>query len=490
MASTPRPATSASRTPAPSGRAETWLARACAPVDIASLVFFRIALGLILLWEVFRYFANDWIASQYIDPPIHFMYLGFGWVRPWPGDGMFLHFGALGFLAVCVVVGLRYRAAMLLLWLGWTYVVLLDKAMYLNHLYLVCLICFLMIFVPAHRAGSLDCLRNPGLRTDHIPAWALWLIRGQIAIPYFFGGVAKIDGDWLHGQPLELWMSRMTSLREIVPFYGERWAALAFSYGGLLLDLFVVPLLLWRTTRRWAFAAAVTFHLLNAAMFHIGIFPWFMICATTLFLSPEWPRRLLRLSPVKPAPPSVDPHPILTPGRKRGIGLLAVWFLVQGLLPFRHFLYPGDVNWTEEGSRFAWRMMLVDKTSAMQILARNPRTGQTFAVDPRPWLTPKQLERTGQHPAMALEFSRFLASELQRKGYGDLEIRVIDLCSMNGRKPQLLIDPHVNLAAEPRTWGHESWIVPLHEPLPEKPWTVPPPQWSKYLDIPQMLKRK
>ena len=28
------------------------------------------------------------------------------------------------------------------------------------------------------------------------------MLRGQIAIPYVFGGLAKLNGDWLHGQPL------------------------------------------------------------------------------------------------------------------------------------------------------------------------------------------------------------------------------------------------------------------------------------------------
>ena len=138
-------------------------------------------------------------------------------------------------------------------------------------------------------------------------------------------------------------------------------------------------------------------------------------------------------------------------------GASACWWFglrCKDLLPFRHFLYPGDVDWTEEGSRFAWRMMLVDKPAAMQFLARDPgKPAGGFRSIPSRGSRRNNSNGSAQYPGMAHQFSRFLAEELKRKGYGDLEIRVIDLCSMNGRKPQLLIDPQVDLAAEPETWG-------------------------------------
>jgi len=39
--------------------------RAFAPVDIASLVFSRIAFGLLMAWEVCRYFRNGWVFSHW-----------------------------------------------------------------------------------------------------------------------------------------------------------------------------------------------------------------------------------------------------------------------------------------------------------------------------------------------------------------------------------------------------------------------------------------
>ena len=105
-----------------------WLERLFEPVDIASLVFFRLAFGGILLWEVWRYFANGWINSLYIAPAFHFTYYGFEWVKPWPGAGMYLHFLALGILAALVMLGMRYRVACTLLFVGLVYVLLLEKS--------------------------------------------------------------------------------------------------------------------------------------------------------------------------------------------------------------------------------------------------------------------------------------------------------------------------------------------------------------------------
>ena len=98
---------------------------------------FGVLFGALMLWEVGRYFSHNWIELYYIEPKFHFTYYGFSWVRPWPGEWMHVHFLALGVLAVLILVGLCYRIAAALFFLGFTYVFLLDQARYLNHFYLV-----------------------------------------------------------------------------------------------------------------------------------------------------------------------------------------------------------------------------------------------------------------------------------------------------------------------------------------------------------------
>ncbi len=50
-------------------------ARLCAPVDNASLVFFRLAFGLLMLWNVVRYIVVGRVNEYYVEPGFHFKYL-------------------------------------------------------------------------------------------------------------------------------------------------------------------------------------------------------------------------------------------------------------------------------------------------------------------------------------------------------------------------------------------------------------------------------
>src|SRR6266446_4953294 len=151
-------------------------------VNIASLVFFRIAFGLLMVWEVYRYFANGWIAQHWLEPRFLFKYYGFSWVHPWPGQWLYVHLAALGLFALFIAAGFLYRISAALFFLSYTYFFLLDEAWYVNHTYLICLFSFLLIFVPAHRAFSVDAWRRPRLRSNTTPAWTLWLLRAQMAV--------------------------------------------------------------------------------------------------------------------------------------------------------------------------------------------------------------------------------------------------------------------------------------------------------------------
>ena len=159
------------------------------PVDAASLVAFRIAFGILMSVDVLRYFLHGWIERYYIFPTFHFTYFGFGWVRPWAGPGMYVHFAALGILALFIAAGIWYRASAALFFLGFAHVFLLEQAHYLNHFYLICLLSFLLVFLPAQRAFSVEVWRRPEIQSDVVPAWSVNLLRAQIGIPYFYAGI-------------------------------------------------------------------------------------------------------------------------------------------------------------------------------------------------------------------------------------------------------------------------------------------------------------
>jgi vitamin K-dependent gamma-carboxylase-like protein len=453
----------------------TLFQRLCAglfkPVDISFLVFFRIVFGGIMLWEAYRYFAHGWITRYYVEPAVTFTYYGFSWVKPWPGSGMYIHFFVLGLAAACVMVGFLYRIATPVFFLAFTYFFLLDQTRYLNHFYLVCLISFLMCFLPAERAFSIDALLRRKIRSDVVPAWTLWLLRAQVGIPYFYGGIAKLNRDWIHGgEPMRIWLSPLIKMPALGHLFASNWVVYSFVIGGLLIDLLVVPLLLWRRTRPFAFAAAVAFNLINAVIFEIGIFPWLMLGALLIFFPPDLLRRFARafMSPGEEFPGAVAHEmscPSLSASQKLVAGLLTTYLLIQLIFPLRHYLYPGDVNWTEEGHNFAWHMKLRTKVGDAVFTVTHPRTGQTWTIKPQDYLKSHQMMKMTTKPELVLLFGHHLAEQKRREGYENVEVRARVMVSLNGREPQLLVDPDVDLAKEEVSLLPARWIVPLTTPL-------------------------
>jgi hypothetical protein len=421
-----------------------------------------------MLWEVWRYFDHGWIHDYFIDPTFHFTFYGFDWVRPLPGDGMYLLFYALGALAVCILIGLCYRLSAALFFIGFAYVFLLEQARYLNHFYLISLLSFLLIFVPAHRSLSIDALLRPGIRSQTAPLWSLWLLRAQIMIVYFFGGIAKLNGDWLQGEPMRMWLAHRTDVPILGAYFTEEWMVYLFSYGGLLFDLLFPLLVLWRPTRLPMLALNITFHLTNAHLFSIGVFPWMMIAANVLFLPPHWLRLPVAFRTSREethtTPPHISRYGSLSSHRLILV-TLSVYLLVQILLPLRHLLYPGDVHWTEEGHRFSWRMKLRDKEGVARFFITDPQTGAVWEADPMAFLTSRQFAEMVRCPDMILQFAHYLADDARAQGYDDVEVRAWVLVSLNGRRSQTLVDHTVDLAAQPRTLLPSSWITTLEQPL-------------------------
>jgi vitamin K-dependent gamma-carboxylase len=429
------------------------------PVDIAPLVLFRVGFGALMLWEVWRYFRYDRIGRYYVEPSFHFNYYGFDWLTPLPGDGMFYLFYVLGALSILIMFGVFYRLSMLLFWLCFTYVFLLDQAQYLNHFYLISLASFLMIFVPAHRALSVDAWLRPGLRAQVAPNWSLWLLRGQMAVVYFFGGVNKVNPDWLRGEPMRMWLAARTDFPWIGHLFTEEWMVYLFSYGGMLFDLLIVPLLFWHRTRLPALLLAIAFHLTNDELFNIGVFPWFGIAATLLFLPPGW----FRLGIRPPAPSALQ---AAIPHRQHGLIVLGIvlFFTPQILLPLRSLAYPGYSSWTEEGHNFAWNMKLRSKRGNTAFYASDPQTGSTWSIALDWYLSDRQIGKMTNRPQQILRFADHVADQLAAEGYPDIEIRVWSMISLNARPAQLLIDPTADLVRQPVTLGSNDWVLPLYQP--------------------------
>lgn len=434
------------------------------PIDGSWLALYRVGFGACLLWHIWKYFSTDLIRTFYVEPTHHFTWLWLDFVRPWPERGMYLHFSILAVAAACILVGFYYRLAALIFCVGYTWIFLLDQCWYLNHYYLICLLAFLAIFLPANRQWSIDSLRNPQLRRDSVPTWTLWLLRYQVAIPYVFGGIAKLNSDWLYGEPMRTWLAARTDFPVIGQLFTQEWCVLGFVYGGLLLDLFVIPLLLWHRTRPFALLLAICFHLMNARLFQIGVFPWMMIWMTlTLFVPPDTIGLITRR---RTSAANSDP-PITQAMSPREVGvaaLLVVYLCWQTLMPMRHWFYPGNTAFTREGHQFSWRMKLNRRSLYADYTTVDPPTGIQRRLPLFYWLTSLQ-ERKLQDPDQLLQLAQWMEHDIQQAGDADPIITAEVMVRLNGRPLTPFVDPQLDLTAQVRSWRPADWVVQQPVPL-------------------------
>ena len=435
------------------------------PVDIAGLVYVRIVFGLIMLWEVWRYFEHNRVYRYWIEPEYHFPYPGFEWLSPLPGDGMNYLFVGLGLMSVLIILGLFYRVAAALFSIGFIYMFLLEQGRYLNHFYLVCLLSFLVIFLPANRAFSLDSRFGWTRRSDTCPAWTIWLLRFQMGVVYFFGGIAKINSDWLAGEPLRDWLGGRADKPVVGEYLTSEFVVITLSWGGMLYDLLIPFLLLWRPTRIPAFLVTLFFHLSNAFLWNIGIFPWFSIAMSAVFFAPSWPRKLFFL-------PKVGIPPALPLPRHALLAtvLLSAFCLSQVTIPLRHWVYHGAVVWTEQGHRFSWRMKLRSRDGLTNFHLIEKDTGRIHSIDPYEYLEPWQVEETDTNPDMMLRFARILKDDFKEKHGKEVSVHAHSVISVNGRPDQTYFSAELDLT-EITAWDlRHRWMYPFsknREPAPE-----------------------
>lgn len=412
-----------------------------APVDGASVAAFRIVFGILLLVATVRFVAMGSIPEYYEQPTHFFSYYGFSWVKPWPAPGMYLHFGAMAVLAVAIIAGVRVRLAAALFGLLFAYAHLIDKTNYLNHYYLVICTCFVLAVLPA-----------PALRAETaVPRWVLYALRAQIGLVYVFGGIAKLKASWLlDAQPMQIWLSANTDFPVIGPWLDHPAAAYVASWAGMLFDLSIVPLLLWRRSRPFAYVLVIGFHLITARLFHLGMFPWIMMASSLIFLDATWPRRFVAAT-----------RTAVSPRIRRAVpALVGAYFVLQLALPLRHWLYPGDVLWTEQGFRFAWHVMVMEKDGSVVLHVTDPATERRWDVRPTDYLTRYQAKMAAPQPDMILQLAHIVADDFRARGVANPRVTVDAFASLNGRPRQRLIDPTVDLAAESDGLGPQPWILP------------------------------
>lgn len=421
-----------------------------------------------MLGSIVRFWAMGWIEKIYLQPRFHFSYFGFEWVQP-PGNFTYLLFIICGLAALLVALGLRYRLSMVVFFLSFTYIELMEKTTYLNHYYFISVLSFLLIFLPAGRYFSFDVLLYPQKAVATVPRWTIGSLKLLLGLVYFYAGLAKLNSEWLlEAKPLSIWLPARSDLFLIGPLMDERWLHYLFSWGGAIYDLAIPFLLLYRKTRWSAFALVVFFHVMTRILFPIGMFPYIMILSTLIFFSADFHQKILRAlqSMLGLHQLPLDVHGAYKPGalkRKLLGGVMLLFFTLQILLPWRYTLYPGELFWHEQGYRYSWRVMLMEKAGYINYRVVIPRQNRDFRAEPSEFLTPLQEKQLAFQPDFILEFAHFLEQHYREKfEVRDVEVYADCHVALNGRASRRYIDPEIDLTEVERGWHHKNWILAFH----------------------------
>jgi len=432
------------------------------PVDNSPLILFRIGFGFLLFYHCISFIQQGKVFIYFIEPPFTFTFIGFEFLQPLPGNGMYFYFGLMALFGLMIMLGAWYRFSMVLFTLLWTGIYLMQKSGYNNHYYLICLLCWLMCFMPANKNYAIDVWRKPQIKEYTCPHWIPLLFITQTAIVYFFAATSKLNGDWLSGKFIALQFEGLSKHHWLGFIYGNSVFQQMICYGGLLFDFFIVPLLLWKKTRKPAFALFCLFHLFNSYSFRIGIFPYLSITMAVFFFNAETIRKIFFRK--EPAIPVAQPTTVnLNPGKKLLAFFLAVYLIFQLYLPMRSWFYPGNVFWTEEGYRMSWKMMLRKKTGTITFKLHDPVSGKTWVDDPLQKFKPQQVYWIAICPDIAWQYAQRLKKDYNKKGFPHLEIYAIDSVRLNNSHPQLLINPNVDLATiQWQVFRHAAWLMPFN----------------------------
>ncbi len=425
-------------------------------MDNAPLIIFRVFFGILVSLECYGAIFTGWVKSTLIDPEFTFNFIGFEWLQPLPGMGMYFYFFVMGTLGILIAIGYKYRFSALAFLILWTGVYLMQKSSYNNHYYLLILIAGFMAFFPAHRSHSVDARQNPALQSDAMYGYIKWIVVAQLFLVYTYASIAKLYGDWLDFGIIKILMQSKSHYYIIGELLQNPMLHKFLGISGILFDLLIVPALLWKPTRKYAFCASIFFHLFNSIVFQIGIFPYLSLAFSVFFFEPETIRRLFFKNKI---PYLANEFQI--PSQYKALYMvLGLYFLFQLLMPLRHHLIQDDVLWTEEGHRMSWRMMLRTRAGKTDFYMVEHPNGARTKIDLKTYLTPKQIRRIGSYPDFMWQFAQYLKKEKSKEGK-TISVYVDAQVSVNGKLFKKFIDPEVDLANAPwRYFKHNEWILP------------------------------
>ena len=434
-------------------------------IDNISLILFRIVFGILITIEAFGAFSTGWLRRVLVEPPFTFNFIGFDFLQYLQGDLMYYYFMLLGIFGVFITLGFKYRISMIGYALLWSGAYLMQKSSYNNHYYLMMLLCWIMAFLPANRWFSLDAKINPSIKSPSMPRWVLLMLILQVWIVYTYASIAKWYPDWFDASVTALFMRGKADYWLIGEYLQLSWVHWAMSYVGILFDLLIIPLLLWKRTRIAAFILSIFFHLFNSIVFQIGIFPYMSIAFALFFFTPETLGKLFL-----PKKKIYTEEEVIVPKHKNLIiGVLSIYFIFQIGLPLRHWFFKDDVLWTEEGHRLSWRMMLRSKGGSLTVYVADKKDGEREVYDYTKILGIKQKAAVQAKPDIMWQLAQKIKKIEAEKGR-DVAVYMESFVSVNDGPYHPYTDPNIDIAAEKwHPFKHSEWILPSPKDYKAKP---------------------
>ncbi|NQX85822.1 MAG: HTTM domain-containing protein [Flavobacteriaceae bacterium] len=425
-------------------------------IDNSALIVFRICFGLLIFLESIGAIFTGWVGRAVANPKFTFNFIGFDWLQIFQGPSMYAYFVIMGIFGAMVMVGYKYRLSMLAFAVLWSGAYFMQKNSYNNHYYLLMLMSYMMVFLPANAYCSVDAKKDKSLLSYKMPQWVAVIIIFQMLIVYTYASIAKMYPDWLDTSFIALLLKSKSHYPIVGGLFVEQWFHYFIAYSGLLFDLLVVPFLLLKPTRKFAFFASIFFHIFNSVIFHVGIFPYLALAICLFFFEPKTIRNIF----LKKKPLYLDSEIIIPKRKALVVVIISVYAIYNVLMPLRHWVIQDNVLWTEEGHRLSWRMMLRSKKGLVTYHIEDKDTKERTVIHLGEHLSRKQKHLAATKPDVIWQFSKYLKAHYAKAGK-DVAVYVNCRVSVNGRPYQRLIDSEVDIASEEwPIFKHASWILP------------------------------
>jgi hypothetical protein len=418
-----------------------------------------------MIYQMIYYYQIDYTFQFIYGPEVLFPYPGLEFLQPFSlGILKAIHAGLL-VSAILITIGFFYRYAMVFFFVGFSYFSFVDKTLYNNHIYLIALIAFVMIFIGADKKYSLRAKFAKKPLSTLVPAWHQYILIFLISIVYFFGGIAKLSPNWLDSNLVSYTIDQAQSslLTNIFP---KETLVVLIKYGGLIFDLSIAFILLAKRTRWIGVILVVIFSYTNNSILFddIGIFPFFMICATILFFNSEkvgnYVDAILGKKSTETTNEPMESSAEAPKYKKLTVACLSIFVIFHLLFPLRHHLLTDNPEWTGIASRFSWRMKMQSRNVIQFNMSLVDRaTSQKFDLDGTTFVSLNQYTHMLEDPYTFVHLAKYISKKLYlERGLINPIIKAELLVEFNGMSPQYMLKPIIDLTKmsedpfEPHPW--------------------------------------